>query len=84
MDLSDAILTEHALLQMAKRQLSESDIRRVLDLPEVVQEVREGRVVAQAMIGEYLFRIFVDVDRTPAEVVTAYRTGQIEKYRSQA
>jgi uncharacterized protein DUF4258 len=84
MDLSDAILTEHALLQMAKRQLIESDIRRVMDSPEVVQEVREGRVVAQAMIGEYLFRIFIDVDRTPAEVVTAYRTGQIEKYRSQA
>ena len=28
--------------------------------------------------------VFVDVDREPAEVVTAYRTSKIEKYRSQA
>ena len=35
------------------------------------------------MAGEYLLRVFVDVDRTPAEVVTVYRTSKIEKYRSQ-
>jgi hypothetical protein len=28
----------------------------------------------------YLIRVFVDVDRRPAEVVTAYRTGKLEKY----
>ena len=28
----------------------------------------------------YLVRLFVDVDRAPAEVVTAYRTSKIEKY----
>jgi hypothetical protein len=68
---------------MAKRGLSESEVRRVLGAAEEVQEVREGRVVAHAMIGEHLVRVFVDVDRTPAEIVTAYRTSQIEKYRSQ-
>jgi hypothetical protein len=35
------------------------------------------------MIGDHLIRVFVDVDRTPPEIVTAYRTSQIEKYRSQ-
>jgi hypothetical protein len=75
-DLTDAILTEHAGLRIAKRQ------RQVLDSPEEVQRVREGRVVAQAMIGEHLLRVFVDVDRTPPEIVTAYRTSQIDKYRS--
>jgi hypothetical protein len=28
----------------------------------------------------YLVRVFVDVDRSPAEVVTAYRTSKIDKY----
>ena len=28
----------------------------------------------------YLLRVFVDIDREPPEVVTAYRTGKVEKY----
>lgn len=28
----------------------------------------------------YLVRVFVDIDRVPPEVVTAYRTSKIEKY----
>lgn len=82
MDLSRAILTEHAVGQMARRQLAEADVRRVLTAPEVVLPVRPGRVVAQGLIGAHLVRVFVDVDRTPAEVVTVYRTSKIEKYRS--
>ena len=82
MDLSRAILTEHAVGQMARRQLAEADIRRVLTAPEEVLPVRPGRVVAQGLIGGYLVRVFVDVDRTPTEVVTAYQTSKIERYRS--
>lgn len=82
MDLSRAILTEHAVRQMARRQLAEADVRRVLTAPEEVLPVRPGRVVAQGLIGAHLVRVFVDVDRTPAEVVTVYRTSKIEKYRS--
>ncbi|MFH1266928.1 MAG: DUF4258 domain-containing protein [Planctomycetota bacterium] len=82
MDLSGAILTEHAAAQMARRQLAEADVRRVLTEPEEVLPVRPGRVVAQGLIGAHLVRVFVDVDRTPAEVVTVYRTSKIEKYRS--
>ena len=83
MNLSRAVLTEHALNQMAKRQVTADDVGRVLAAPEQVLEVRAGRVVAQGLAGEYLLRVFVDVDRTPAEVVTVYRTSKIEKYRSQ-
>lgn len=82
MDLSRAILTEHAAGQMARRQLSEADVRRVLTAPEEVLPVRPGRVVAQGLIGAHLMRVFVDVDPTPAEVVTAYQTSKIDKYRS--
>lgn len=81
MDLSGALLTDHALEQLLKRQISEVDVRQVLEQPEAVQTVRLGRVVAQAMFGQHLVRVFVDVDRLPPEVVTAYRTSQIAKYR---
>lgn len=83
MDLSGAVLTEHAIGQLQKRQISEADVRAVLTQPESVHPVRIGRVVAQAMVGQYLFRAFVDIDCTPPEVVTAYRTSQIAKYRRQ-
>ena len=83
MDLSRAIFTEHSVGQMNKRQVTPADVGRVLAAPEQVLEVRAGRVVAQGLVGGYLLRVFVDVDRTPAEVVTLYRTSKIEKYRSQ-
>jgi hypothetical protein len=83
MDLSQAVLTDHALRQMAKRQVTAADVHRVLAAPEQICEVRAGRVVAQGMVAGYLLRVFVDADRTPAEVVTAYRMSQIEKYRNQ-
>ena len=84
MDLGEAVLTEHAAAQMAKRQLSETELRLVLAAPEQVLPVRPGRVVAQRSIGGYLVRVFVDVDRAPPEVVTGYRTTKIEKYGRQA
>ena len=30
--------------------------------------------------GPYLLRVFVDLDRDPPEVVTAYRTSKVDKY----
>jgi hypothetical protein len=75
--------TEHAQEQMAKRQLAEADVRRSLVSADQVRPVREGRVVVHAMLEGYLLRVFVDVDRQPMEVVTAYRTSKIDRYRSQ-
>jgi len=47
-------------------------------------DVRPGRAVFQSKTEEdgteYLLRVFVDVDRIPAEVVTAYRTSKVAKY----
>lgn len=80
----DYVLTAHARAEMARRGLDEHMIREVLERPEQRLPVRPGRDVLQARraIGgvTYLIRVFVDVDRSPAEVVTAYRTSKIEKY----
>jgi len=52
-----------------------------LDDPEDIFPVREGRIVAQGMSGDYFLRVFVDMDRHPPEVVTSYRTSKFDKYR---
>lgn len=79
-------LTGHARFEMGRRGISDAEIARVLSSPEQTEVVRPGRVVFQSReeFGEpvqtYLLRVFVDVDRRPAEVVTACRTSRIEKY----
>lgn len=71
---------------MNRRSLDKQIVRQVLAVPGQCVEVRLGRIVAQSQIAMgspekmYLIRVFVDVDRSPAEVVTVYRTTKISKY----
>jgi hypothetical protein len=58
----------HAALEMERRGLDDAMVRQVLTAPEQREGVR------------CLVRVFVDVDRTPAEVVAVYRTSKIAKY----
>ena len=82
----DFVFTNHALTEMARREISQEDVRTVLANPEQMEMVREGRAVYQAKLdmGEppkaYVLRVFVDIDRKPPYVVTVYRTSKIEKY----
>ena len=88
--MSDALpvteyrLTAHAQFEMERHQISETEIAQVLSSPEQTAMVRPGRVVIQSRVefGEplqtYLLRVFVDVDRRPVEVVTAYRTSRVD------
>lgn len=69
---------------MVRRAISEEEVSLVLRAPEQTEEQRPGRCVYQSRVGapdkEYLLRVFVDVDRIPPEVVSAYRTSKIGKY----
>jgi hypothetical protein len=73
-------------MEMARRQISESEVEGVLSAPEQTVAVRVGRVVCQSRqeLGEppqvYLLRVFVDTDREPPEVVSVYRTSKVGKY----
>jgi hypothetical protein len=84
--IADYIFTDHARLEILRRGLSEEMVRAILLAPEQRIEVRPGREVLQSKISSgqpgkvFLIRVFVDIDRRPAEVVTAYRTSKIEKY----
>lgn len=79
-------ITPHAANEMRRRGIEEELVRRVLLAPEQREAVRAGRDVLQSRVEiqghVYLLRIFVDVDRSPREVVTAYRTSKIDKYWS--
>ena len=78
------VVTPHAAFEMQRRGLDETTVRRVLTEPEQRESLRPGRDVLQSRLELaekwYLVRVFVDVDRSPAEVVTVYRTSKIDKY----
>lgn len=83
----DAVFTVHARREMLRRGIVEEQVWEVLKDPESVLLVRTGRIVAQGITffadssRQYLLRIFIDVDRSPAEIVTVYRTSKLAKYR---
>ena len=80
------VLTPHALSEMARRRIDQDTVAHVLRAPGQRHAVRRGRDVLQSLVvfggKTYVVRVFVDVDRTPPEVVTVYRSSQIEKYWS--
>ncbi len=84
--IHDFVFTDHALTEMARRNISREDVRKVLATPEQMELIREGRTVYQSRLemGEplkiYILRVFVDIDRKPPHIVTVYRTSKIEKY----
>ena len=82
--IDDYIITSHAAFEIRRRGIEEGALRQVLAAPEQRHAVRPGRDVLQSRIAlagkTYLLRVFVDIDRDPAEIVTAYRTSRIAKY----
>ena len=88
-DIASAEIGSHARFEMQRRGIAEDEVRSILAGPEKSAPVRPGRIVVQGPIhrggrgGVYLLRVFVDVDRTPPVVVTAYMTSKLAKYRGQ-
>jgi hypothetical protein len=84
--ITNYVITAHAEFEMERRRLSLHVVEGVLKAPEQRLQVRPGRDVLQSRLvepdgeREYLIRVFVDVDRSPAEVVTAYKTSKVSKY----
>ena len=82
--IKNYIVTPHAVFEMQRRGIGDEVLRQVLISPEWRETIREGRDILQSRIsfqgGIYLVRVFVDVNREPAEIVTAYRTSKMSKY----
>ena len=88
-NFGSAILSSHAVREMARRGISEADVRAVLAEPGQQRVVRPSRVVLASLLardatgGGFVLRVFVDIDRSPPVVVTVYRSSKIGKYWSQ-
>ncbi len=82
--IRDYIITGHAAFEIQRRGITERQIDDVLSAPQQSIDVRDGRIVLQSKVRsaqkEFLIRVFVDIDRSPNEVVTAYKTSKISKY----
>jgi hypothetical protein len=78
------VVTQHATVVMRRRSIGEDVLKSILAVPDQRLVIRPGREVFQSKVSivdkSYLVRVFVDVDRSPAEVVTVYRTSKISKY----
>ncbi len=86
MDYANAVISDHAASQLQRRGISVALLAGVLRDPEQVLEVRLGRVILQSRVqigtSQQLIRVFVDVDVSPAQVVTANRSSKIDNYWS--
>lgn len=79
--------SDHAREAMARRGLTEAEVRAVAEAPEQVVHVRSGRLVAQSAITRtgrgdrvYLPRVVIDLWPDGPEVVTTYLTSRVAKY----
>lgn len=80
------MLTGHARFEMQRRGVREDEVAEVLTAPEQRERIGEARWVFQSRFSRgnpskvFLLRVFLDVDRDPPEVVTAYWTSKVDKY----
>jgi hypothetical protein len=81
-------LSDHALEEIERRNISREQVESVLQYPQQVVEVKAGRKAYQSQIdfgsGKiYLLRVIVDENTEPAVVVTVNRTSKISEYWSE-
>ena len=71
---------------MARRAISEAQLREVLRAPQAVVPAKPGRVVVQGPVTlgdppqKALLRVVVDVGLDPPEVVKVYATTRFRRY----
>ena len=76
--------SNHALKQMAERNLSEEIVLSTIQNTSQEYEDEDGQRVYQQIFNlsnkEYLVRVFVNAKRNPPFIKTVYRTSKIKKY----
>ena len=75
----------HCLEQLEIRNISQETIRGVLAASSSEEKtIIEGVTIYQGSIVEngklYLIRVFVNENKTPPLIITAYKTSKINKY----
>jgi hypothetical protein len=76
--------SKHALRQMEIRRLSEEVILSVIYDPKQILIQDSETSIYTKLINEsgniYLYRVFVNINKKPPLIITAYKTSKIDKY----
>ena len=82
----DVVISDHALFEVVRRQLSEEVVRGVAQNPQQVVRLKKERKVCQSKYydsaedKEMILRVICEERRNLLFVITAYRTSRIDKY----
>ena len=81
------VFSEHALVQIHKRNLDIQFIENTVDIPDKIL-VGDPEIIVYQKIGSdnnksYLYRVFVNILKRPPVIVTVYKTSKIMKYENQ-
>ena len=76
--------SNHALQRIENRNISKEIVLKVIGSPDSVS-LQNDSVVVYSKIVEidsktYLYRVFVNNERIPPLIITAYKTSKFEKY----
>ena len=78
--------SKHAIEQIERRGLSASIIENVINKPDKIIQHDDCVEVMQKVISDnksnYLYRVFVNICKTPTLIITVYKTSKIDKYEN--
>ena len=81
--MNEIIFSKHALEQMQMRGVSIEIARSILAKPQQII-CEPGKKIYQSVVnfdtGNYLVRLFVNINKEPNLVITVYKTSKIDKY----
>lgn len=71
------VFSKHSLAQIQLRNLSKKLIEEILHVPDAVTKDVKGVFIYQKLVFDndksYIYRVFVNMDKTPPMVITAYK-----------
>ena len=78
--------SNHANEQIARRSIFKEFITETISSPESIIKHDDYVNVFQKVMAEgknkYLYRVFINVCKKPALIITVYKTSKIEKYEN--
>jgi transcriptional/translational regulatory protein YebC/TACO1 len=78
------VFSNHALIRMKRRSISNDIVIEVIIHADSISVQDESITVYSKLVEEntkpYLYRVFVNNEKTPPLIITAYKTSKIKKY----
>ena len=70
----------HSLEQIKLRSISKETVELVLNEPDEIIIEDDNQKVFQKIVDNYLYRVFMNMNKNPSLIKTVYRTSKITKY----